>query len=190
MAGSPRIFVCKKCNKKKRASSPVGRLPVYCDKCNPRKRDTRARENKRDRSRVEGRRRQVTAADMQNAGRMAVGMSFHASAEDAARWAGIEPDVMHVGRLADLARAHYKEIIEGNVTDLGKRLVGVMNLILISTAHAIDEISPRDRINGLRQLASARDLLVGQDQSSDFAQINLTIIGADGEPVSVIDADG
>ena len=71
------------------------------------------------------------------------------------------------------------------MADLGKRMVSVMNLMLFTVLESIDEIAPRDRVAGLRQLASARDLLVGNVERAQFAQINLSVIGSDGEAVDL-----
>ena len=137
-------------------------------------------------SKAGGVRRKTTAADYHNAQRLAVGLSMHETVEDAARWAGIDPDVSSVEFFYLLAKKHYSEVIAGSVTDLGKRMVSVMNIMLFTVIESLDEIAPRDRVQGLRQLASARDLLVGNVERAQYANISLSVIGSDGQAVDLL----
>ncbi len=180
-----RVYVCRECKEKKVTESASGRLPLVCSECNPRRRRKSARQAERMKSKAAGKKRKITAGDMHNAQRLAVGMSLHETVEDAARWAGIDPDVSPVEFFQEIAKKHYSEVTSGSVADLGKRMVSVMNLMLFTVLESIDEIAPRDRVAGLRQLASARDLLVGNVERAQFAQINLSVIGSDGEAVDL-----
>mgnify|MGYP001174551295 FL=1 len=180
-----RVYTCKACKKTQVTEKTTGRLPAVCPKCDPKKRRTVDRRAARNKTRREGKKRKVTAGDMHNAQRLAVGMSLHETVEDAARWAGIDPDVSPVEFFQEIAKKHYSEVTTGSVADLGKRMVSVMNLMLFTVLESIDEIAPRDRVAGLRQLASARDLLVGNVERAQFAQINLSVIGSDGEAVDL-----
>jgi len=180
-----RACVCKTCGIKFAARSATGRKPVYCGDHGRKTAGSKQRDTARKKSKRGAVVRKITAADMDNAGRLAVGLSQHGSLDAAAQWAGIDAELMPVDVLEGLAKKHYSDVISGDLGGLGRRIVSLMNMIVLTTAQAIDECAPRDRINGLRQLASARDLLIGKEQSSEYAQINLTVIGAGGEAIKI-----
>lgn len=180
----PRTFLCQNCGNRE-ICARFGRIPIWCEKCNPKSRLRRDRDNEGMKRKAKSKKTKKNRSDYQNAGRLAVGLNLHATAEHAAGWAGLDPDILHLDRLEDLAKAHYSDVIDGSPGGLAKRLISMMNSILISTEHNIDDISPRDRLNAVRQCASARDLLIGQAPSTDFATINLTVIGAQGTPIKV-----
>ena len=184
-----RCFVCRTCKKKRVTEKKFGRLPVVCADCDPRKRKYVERQAGRNKKRRQGKKRKITAADMHNAQRLAVGLSMHETVDDAARWAGIDPDVSSVEFFHLLAKKHYSEVISGSVADLGKRMVSVMNIMLFTVIESLDEIAPRDRVQGLRQLASARDLLVGNVERAQYANISLSVIGSDGQAVDLLAAE-
>lgn len=180
-----RVYVCSQCGQKKKAERSTGRLPSVCYDCDPGKRRKHSRQSGRKRTQEAGKKRKATAQDMHNAERLAVGLAIHNDLDAAARWAGIDPDVSPVEFFHGLAKKHHKKVIEGDVDDLSKRMLTMMNYLLFTVAQNIDEMAPRDRVNGVRQLASARELLVGNQDRAQFAQISLSVIGADGKPVSI-----
>ena len=184
-----REYKCQTCEADCSTKTKRGRMPKYCDKCNPKSPQSRARELARHHSKKAGAVRQATAADMQHAGRLAVGLSIHDDLADAAQWAGIDSSTMPIDIFEGLARKHYSGVIDCDVPDLGRRIVAMMNMLLVTTMQVIDEISPRDRVNAVRQMASARDLIVGNNERAQFANINLSVIGADGKPVDVLSDD-
>jgi len=180
-----RTYICRVCQSKNVAPNKAGRLPTICAECSPRRAKNAAREKKRKATKRAGERRKASAADMHNAERLAVGLAIHNDLDAAARWAGIDPDVSPVEFFHGLAKKHHKQVIAGDVDDLSKRMLTMMNYLLFTVAQNIDEMAPRDRVNGVRQLASARELLVGNQERAQFAQISLSVIGADGKPVSI-----
>lgn len=119
------------------------------------------------------------------ASQLAAAMSLFTDAEQAARWAGLPLEGDDLVRIEGLARQHHQGVIDSDVVDFGKRVLACCQLVTQSLVQNRASISPRDLPHVLRALAQARDLVAGKTPSAQFAEINLSVIGADGKALEV-----
>ena len=185
---SGRVFECRACGKECTAKNQVGRMPAYCDAHSPKTREDKRRENSRKKSRRAGKKRSDVSRLFDDAERLAVGLSRHPDdVETAALSAGVTGDKAGLKELESFAREHFTHIIAGDAGALGRECTSLIYEMLTAIRRNLDQISPRDLVNGVRNVATTRDLVAGNGQASQFATINLTVIGADGEAIKIGD---
>jgi hypothetical protein len=185
---------CKTCGE---AFTPIkppkgGRTPVHCVDC---RRDpaTRIRsepvgQNERKlvqrRAETVSRARAVVAADERVVRRLAIALSIVSDPHRACQISGI------VGvdpiEIAAQARERYAEIVDPtNLRALGAVARALVLEALITAQERILDIPPSQLSNLIRAgdavMATARDA----DAGSQYAVINLSVIGPDGQPVSL-----
>jgi len=187
-----RTFKCRDCGTIAAAAHPTGRLPILCASCRgpTNSPEIRDRLNARRRSIAAGRNRQATSKQLTDAATLAVGLSLYSDPGTAAQAMGLDASLVDLDELERLARANCGDIIDGDLQGLARRLTAVINRYTIEAMQSLEEIAPRDRINAIRQIAAARDLLIGDSGASQFATVNIAVLGHDGQPIKLGGDDG
>ena len=162
----------------------MGRLPRTCDACRPPGlRRAGDRHNARRIAERDGERRQLTAEEQHQATQLAIGLSLFGDVRKAARWAGI-PDVVDLEALERVAREDHKDLIEGDTAGAARRMSAAINMLVADIMYDRAQISPRDKVTAVRQLANAREQMAGEQRSS-FASISISVVGADGKAINL-----
>jgi hypothetical protein len=169
---------CKVCGGDLARPGKVGRKPIYCEA--HRGSNSRARTRKRAASTRASEARDGQA--MTRAAQLASMMLVHRDAKVAARSVGLAGDV---AELAKLARRHHKDLIAGDRSQLGRRLmasIALANEILLQQI-AMGGLHARDLSNIALRLSMIRGAVVGEELATDnITQINVVFDdGRDGD---------
>ena len=96
---------------------------------------------------------------------------------------GIGVDAKTLKRLHALALRHFKGIIDGDLEAFAETCISTLYIILAEVNRAMmsGEIAPRDIPNAGKSVAMMHSLITGENTIAQYSQINLMVVGADGE---------
>ena len=189
------IRVCKGCGEEYEHvfTAKGGKPPLYCPAHrkpqgsleNADHEGNAARRKARQNAMAEGARKASVAADAITAADLAAGLSIFTDPTTAARYVGISQRGEDLAELVEAARRDHAGVVDGDPAELGRRLNAAIHLLLNSVVRDRDQLAPRDRGQAGRALAQIHQYLGGSEQSR-FAEINLTVVGADGRPMDIL----
>ena len=144
----------------------------------------RAREKKRKAAKAKAVQRQANGAELDLATQLAAAMRIYDDTKTAAAWIGLDPGA-DLKRLEQLARERHRPLIDGSKHALIERLEVAMVLLTQAAIKHREEVAPRDLPHVLRAIGQARQLVTDASEESRFANVTVTVVGADGAPVDV-----
>lgn len=145
------------------------------------RRATELRMNAKNRSKAAAKKSNATAADLLRSSELAAGLSIFPDPVTAARYVGIDAIGEELDNLVALARGAHQGIIDGDPSELGRRLSASIHLMLIKCMESRGMISPRDLPHVTRALAQVHQIMVGEGKAR-FSEVKLYLVGADGQP--------
>ena len=175
-----RKFKCKRCERIK-VAKPKGPIPKQCDDCYH---GTKRSRDKADREAAGKRRRRtpgVTVPPDVAIHRFAAWLhTYPSDIEAAARAAGLDIEALALEDAVELAEMRHAGLVAGDAAALDRLMFTLQSCLAISSLATIEEISPRDRVSGVGQVARARQVAAA-DGTPQYAEV---IVHVDGEVVS------
>ena len=190
----PKKIKCERCGVAVAVAS-VGRVPKYCAK-HRRAGGGACLDVSAARDRCNQRRSAKKAAkkiapikvDLDEARALAVGMLEHpTNLHHAARSAGLVYTRDKLDAVAELARAEFAGIIDGDLSAFARQCQAALFGAVSKIRRAIEaeEIAPRDLPHAGRALAQMSSIITGDDQTPRYSAIELYVTGSDGKPIKL-----
>lgn len=171
----PRAKYCLRCTTQRTRGPATPRTESLADK----QAATRART-------AEAKAKTERGREVHQVAELAAALALYADARSAARFAGLDVADSELEALAARARREHSGIVEGDPSELGRRLMAALHLCASSAIQHRDQIAPRDLPHVMRALAQVHDIMVGA-QAPRWSSVEVVVVGADGAPIKMDD---
>lgn len=180
---SEKIIDCSSCGKPF-CFTPAptgGRRRTRCDECSHHAGESKERVKARRAEVAAGREKALATASHHQLSCLAAALGAFGDTRVAARAIGLKAGGAELEAMAEEARRIHADVIEGDLSALEKRLKFALHLYVAAMIQGLHEVSPRDLPHGLRAAAQVFEL-IGGGKSARFAEVQLVVVGHDGQP--------